>query len=145
MSRHRTRHTPHWYLALAGLVGAFLACALTIWAYYNEGLAATQVAFGSVTLIAAVLFATWFWGVYLVMTGLIPRRRVWYLAFHALLGSMAPLVYILYIGAELDTLGSQPVGEIGVALSAAGLVVLVVQFLSGRSVFARGWWRSAKR
>lgn len=139
--RSRPRHSLHYYLAFAGLIGACLTLLLTIWAYYDEGLLLTKVAFVAVFLTTVVLFVAWFWGGYLVMSGIMPRRRLLYLIFHTLLGFMVPLVYAVYVAAQVDLLTSQPVGDLEVGLSFWGLVILLIQWVSGWSVLPRNPWR----
>jgi hypothetical protein len=114
--------------------------ALNLWAYYDEGRALTQLGFTADFVATAVLFITWFWGMFLAMSGTLPRRRIGYLVAHGLLGSLTPLIYPLVIGLQMDSVGTQPVGQTEVVLELLALPVMAIQFLSGWSVLRRPIW-----
>jgi hypothetical protein len=135
------RHTPHLYLAAAGVVGGIMSAAVTLWAYYDERLEATRIAFSAVAVTTAILFLTFFWGCFLVMSGVIPVRRLGYLAFHVTLGCLTPLLYTLWISARLSA-PNQPVGDLELSLSLLALPVLIIQLVSGWSVLGRSPWRA---
>lgn len=135
------RATPHLYLAILGVAGGIVVAVLDLWAYYDEGLTATKVAFAATAVTTAILFFTFFWGCFLVMAGTIPMRRLRYIIFHGALGCLSPLIYTLSISSELPKLGNQPIGDLEVYLGLVSLIVLVVQFLSGWSVLDRRPWR----
>ncbi len=67
--RHVRRDTPHLYLALVSLLSSVIACVLQLWAYYDEGIASTQVAFAALAVATGLVFSTFFWGFFLVMSG----------------------------------------------------------------------------
>jgi hypothetical protein len=126
-----SHHSPHFYLALGGIAAAVVACALNLWAYYDEGLLLTKVSFAMAVLTAAILYAAWFWGVFLLMSGN-SVRRLSLLLVHATLGSISPLLYTMAFGLQMDTLSSQPVGGLEVGLEFLGLLMLLTQLGTGR-------------
>jgi hypothetical protein len=134
------RHTIHFYLAMSALCAALGTCAVNLRAYYDEGKLITEVGFWLAVVTAAILLATWFWGTFLAMSGTLPRRRILYLALHATFGSILPLIYILHVGSQVDSVGSQPIGEGEVELDLAGLALLLIQIGSGWSVLRRPAW-----
>lgn len=131
------RHTLHYYLALAGFAAALVTCILTVWAYYQEGPTLAHVSFDALAVTAVLLLVTWFWGIYLLLKGLIAPTRILYLLIHATLGSVAPLLYILPMGFEVGTAGAQPPGDSQLSLSITGVILLLIQVLSGSSVLGR--------
>jgi hypothetical protein len=54
----REHHAVHFYLALLGLLGSIVVFALSLWAYYDEGMTLTHVTFAAVLATTAVLFVT---------------------------------------------------------------------------------------
>jgi hypothetical protein len=127
------------------LAGSSVDLVLTIWAYYDEGLTPTHVTFAVTIFTAVTLYATWFWGTFLAMNGTIPPRRLVYLIVHTLIGFMAPLVYTVSVTQELDSIGSQPLGDVQLTLSFWGLIVVLAQFVTGWSVLRRRPWRLMAR
>lgn len=125
-------HTPHFYLAIATFGLAPVVCILDLWAYYQEGLALTHVAFAVVSAMTLLSSITWFWGVYLTMKGYL--LRIGYLLVHAVLGSMIPCIYVSSLGIEVPTLSSQPIGNIEVYLSFLGILVIIAQVVLGRII-----------
>lgn len=140
--RRSFHRSPHYYLALTGLVSAVVVCVLNLWAYYNEGLSLTMAGFIALLVTTTILAITWFWGGLLLMFGVIVPSRLAYLIFHATLGSITPPLYALAIGLQIDSLGRQPVGDIEVELEIAALLVLSVQLISGWVMLKRRPWHS---
>jgi hypothetical protein len=139
------QHSPHYYLAIAGVLGGVVCAVLNVWAYYDEGMILTHIAFDAVVTTTVILFLAFFWGCFLLMSGTIPTRRLRYVLFHATLGTLSPLIFSLSISAELPTLNTQPIGDLEVYLGFVSVIVLVVQFLSGWSVLDRRPWRILMR
>lgn len=137
----RVRHTAHFYLATAGYVLSLAVVVLNLWAYYDERLLLTEIAFGVLAVTILDLFITWFWGVYLLMSGVIVRGRLPYLLFHVTLGSISPLLFTIGLGFQIDTLGTQPVGDLEVELEILAWLVLTIQLVSGWVMLQRGPWR----
>lgn len=130
------RHTPHFYLALLGLALSIFTGVLTVWAYYDERITSTVIAFGAGTLTDVVLYVTWFWGIYLLLSGRVAPRFP-FLLIHAAIGSVIPLLYTISLGIQLPTLQSQPVGDLQVYVSGAAVLVLIVQVTAARALFWR--------
>lgn len=139
------KHTPHYYLGLAGYLSAVAVLVLNLWAYYDESLVPTRIGFAATAVATAILLITWFWGVFLLMNGLILKRRLLYLLFHATLGSISPLFYTVNIGMQMNSLVTQPVSDIEIGLDFAALIALTVQLISGWVMLQRGPWRMASR
>jgi hypothetical protein len=137
----RGRHTVHFFLALLSVVVALVVFLLNLWAYYDEGQVLTEIGYGSDYVATAMLFLTWFWGMFLAMSGTLPRRRILHLLVHGLLGSLTPLIYPLVIGLQMNTVSSQPISGAELALLFLPLPVLSLQFMSGWSVLSRTPWR----
>jgi hypothetical protein len=122
---------------LGGFASSALSAALAVWAYYDEGSAATQIAFAVGSFTALILFATWFWGVFLAMSGRVSSQGIGYLVVHALTGSIPPLIYTVSLGLQLETLSSQPIDGFETSLDLCAPLLLTAQLLLGRSVRLR--------
>ena len=132
----------HFYLALLGLVGGLVVLAVNLWAYYDERIVPSEIAFATLAATATILFITWFWGMFLSMSGKIPIPRLGYLLLHGSLGAITPLLYGLIISAQLPHLATQPVGDLEINLSMVSLLVAILQFISGWAVLGRRPWRA---
>ncbi|HZU13426.1 MAG TPA: hypothetical protein VFB58_11350 [Chloroflexota bacterium] len=128
------RHTPHFYLALLGLALSLATVGVTIWAYYDERIVSSVIAFALGTITDAVLYLTWFWGIYLLLAGRVPRRLP-FLLIHAALGSVIPLLYTISLGVQLPILQSQVVGDLQVNVAMVTVPVIGVQIALARLVF----------
>lgn len=136
-------HTVHYYLALAAILPALASFILTIWAYYDERLLLSEIAFAVTGLTVLVLAFTWFWGIYLLAAGYFPKRGpgVWYLMAHGQLGSVVPLLYMISFGLQLDTFNTQPLGDAQLWLNTSALFVLLFQIAGGWFLIDRWPWR----
>lgn len=128
------RHTPHFYLAFAGLILSVPTAILTIWAYYDERPISSEAAFALAAATAAVLYVTWFWGIYLLVSGHVPRPMP-FLAAHAAVGSVIPLLYTAGLGLQIPTLGAQPLGTVQVYINAGAMIILGAQITAARLIF----------
>lgn len=137
LARNRQRPTPHLYLALGGLVASGVTCVLNVWAYYNEGAVLTHIGFAAATVTAAVLFLTWFWGIFLAINGAVPRGRIPFLVVHVTAGSVLPLIYVLHVGFQIGTLGSQPISGLETSLDIAGFALVAAQVAGGVIILTR--------
>ncbi|HZU14016.1 MAG TPA: hypothetical protein VFB58_14335 [Chloroflexota bacterium] len=130
--RYRRPHTPHFYLVLGGLTGAVLVCVLNLVSYVTGSVLLATVTFGATLFTALMIFLAFFWGFYMVSSGLNPERRI--VILHGAVGMLAPLFYTLNIDAALDGVGTSPVGALSLGTSFACLGLLIVQFLMGKAV-----------
>ena len=134
-------HTVHYYLALAAILPALASVIVTIWAYYDERLLLSEIAFAVTGLTVLILAFTWFWGFYLLAAGFFPKRGAWYIIGHGQLGSVVPLLYMISFGLQLDTFNTQPLGDAQLWLNTGALFVLVVQIAGGWFLIDRWPWR----
>jgi hypothetical protein len=132
--RYRRRHTPHFYIVVTALSGAAVVCVLNVIAYRSQSVEISNFAFAAVGVTTLVVFAAYFWGIFMLMSGRIPIRRLKVLVPHAAVGVLSPLLYTLNISADLDGLGTQPIGGLGVACGLCSFCLLCLQFAMGRAV-----------
>jgi hypothetical protein len=111
-----------------------VTCCVNLWAYYDERALSTELGFWCAAVTAGVLFAAWFWGAFLLMSGVMSGERFGVLVVHAALGSVLPLVFMLQVSVQLETFTSQPVGEGEVLIDIAGVVAVLIQAAMGWSV-----------
>lgn len=132
--RYRRRHTPHFYIVVSALSAAILVCGLHAIAYETQSVLMANVAFAGVVIAALAVFAAYFWGFYMLMSGHIPQKRLKILIPHAGVGTLSPLLYTLNISLALDGLGSQPVSLGMLCVSVLCLALLGLQFTMGRAL-----------
>lgn len=130
--KYRRRHTPHFYLVLAGLLGATSVCVLDVAAFLTRRMDLSNAAFIAVAITSVIVFAAYFYGILMITSGHIPPRRV--LVIHGMVGTVAPLFYTLNISAAFSNVGVHPVNGLTLAVGIAGLVMLLGQVMLGRAV-----------
>ncbi|HZS93583.1 MAG TPA: hypothetical protein VFA78_02205 [Chloroflexota bacterium] len=138
-------HTVHYFLALAALLPALASFVISIWAYYDERLLLSEIAFAVTGLTVLILAFTWFWGFYLLAAGFFPKRGAWYIIAHAQLGSVVPLLYMISFGLQLDTFNTQPLGDAQLWLNTSALFVLLFQIGGGWFLIDRWPWLKTRR
>jgi len=135
--RYWHRHTPHYYLVLTAISCAALVCLINLIGYLNKSLLVAEVAFAAAVGTSLVIFTTFFWGFYMLMSGNIPLHRMKYLLPHGAVGVLTPHLYTINISISLEGLGSQPVAGGQLALTVTCLAILGVQFSMGKAVVHR--------
>ncbi|HEX8918457.1 MAG TPA: hypothetical protein VF898_08135 [Chloroflexota bacterium] len=132
--RFRRRHTPHYFLVLAGLAGAVSVCTLNTIGFVNRSVQFAEICFAAVALTALLISVAFFWGFFMLMNGRIPSHRLRYFVPHGAVGVLSPLLYTLNISTALDDVGSQPVSGLSLVCSYACLGLLCIQFAMGKAV-----------
>lgn len=132
--RYRRRHTPHFYIVSTGLSAAALVCVLDAIAFAVGSVVLANLAFVAVVIASLLVFIGYFWGFFMVMSGNIPVKRLKVLVPHAVVGTLAPLLYTINISLAIEGFDTQPVGAIAVLCSIVSFVVLCGQFVMGRAV-----------
>lgn len=131
------RHTPHFYLVLAGISGAIVSFLMSLLAFDRRSIELSNIAFGVVAATSLVIFCAFFWGFYMLASGNIPTHRLRVFVPHAMVGVLAPLFYTINICLDLENVGIAPISEGAVICSGLCIVMLGIQFTMGKRVVRR--------
>ncbi len=128
------RHTPHFFLATAAIASAAVLCVVEGVAFVAGGVTLTEAAFAVTCVTTGIVFAAYFWGFFMVMSGNIPVDRIKVFLPHAIVGTLSPLVYMLNLSLLFDSITATRLPGSSLALSIVSLGLLAIQFFMGKRV-----------
>lgn len=114
-----------------------VASVLTGVSFFTRQVTVAYVSFAMILLTSMLIFAAFFWGFSLVLIGRIPPRRLKYLAPHAAVGLLSPLLYTINVSFALDILDGKPASGALVISTTTSVLLLLVQFSMGKAVVHR--------